>query len=186
MPRKKCPGVRLASRRRLRPFPGRLRVCTVVERAAPTRPTWLLPDALPDAVERHRGWLAPHFLDDRGRFLQSIHTFVVTGLAMWWCVWQDEPHRRVDTGERGHEQKRVAERGVLEPVGQPAVHRNGAAADQDAEQQRHGRPTPAAGPRPAESQEADERVEVRAADEELAPADTDGRERVDRLVDQLA
>jgi glyoxylase-like metal-dependent hydrolase (beta-lactamase superfamily II) len=56
---------------------GRLRISAVVERAGPTRPTWLLPDALPEAVERHRHWLAPHFLDDRGRFLQSIHSFVV-------------------------------------------------------------------------------------------------------------
>jgi glyoxylase-like metal-dependent hydrolase (beta-lactamase superfamily II) len=56
---------------------GRLRVSAVVERAGPTRPTWLLPDAVPDAVERHRRWLAPHFLDDKGRLLQSIHTFVV-------------------------------------------------------------------------------------------------------------
>ena len=56
---------------------GRLRVTAVVERAGPTRPTWLLPDAVPDAVDRHRGWLAPHFLDDKGRLLQSIHTFVL-------------------------------------------------------------------------------------------------------------
>jgi len=56
---------------------GGLSVSAVVERAGPTRPTWLLPDAVPEAVERHRDWLAPHFLDDKGRFLQSIHTFVV-------------------------------------------------------------------------------------------------------------
>jgi glyoxylase-like metal-dependent hydrolase (beta-lactamase superfamily II) len=56
---------------------GHLRVSTVVERAGPTRPTWLLPDAVPEAVERHRGWLAPHFLDEKGRFLQSIHSFVI-------------------------------------------------------------------------------------------------------------
>ena len=56
---------------------GRLRVFTVVERAGPTRPTWLLPDAAPEAVDRHRAWLAPHFLDDQGRFLQSVHSFVV-------------------------------------------------------------------------------------------------------------
>jgi glyoxylase-like metal-dependent hydrolase (beta-lactamase superfamily II) len=56
---------------------GRLRVSIVGERAGPTRPTWLLPAAVPEAVERHRDWLAPHFLDDRGRLLQSIHTFVV-------------------------------------------------------------------------------------------------------------
>jgi glyoxylase-like metal-dependent hydrolase (beta-lactamase superfamily II) len=56
---------------------GRVRITTVVETAGPTRPTWLLPAAVPEAVERHRAWLAPHFLDDRGRFLQSVHAFVV-------------------------------------------------------------------------------------------------------------
>jgi len=56
---------------------GHLRVTAVVERAGPTRPTWLLPDATPEAVERQRAWLAPHFLDDQGRFLQSVHSFVI-------------------------------------------------------------------------------------------------------------
>ncbi|PYN05883.1 MAG: hypothetical protein DME02_18035 [Candidatus Rokuibacteriota bacterium] len=73
---------------------GRLRVDAVVERAGPTRPTWLLPDATPEAVERHRAWLAPHFLDDKGRFLQSIHTFVVRapGLTVLvdTCVGNDK------------------------------------------------------------------------------------------------
>ena len=73
---------------------GRLRVSAVVERAGPTRPTWLLPDATPEAVEHHRGWLAPHFLDDKGRFLQSIHTFIVQapGLTMLvdTCVGNDK------------------------------------------------------------------------------------------------
>jgi glyoxylase-like metal-dependent hydrolase (beta-lactamase superfamily II) len=73
---------------------GRLRVTAVVERAGPTRPTWLLPDAEPEAVERHREWLAPHFLDDRGRFLQSIHAFVVRapGLTVLidTCVGNDK------------------------------------------------------------------------------------------------
>ena len=73
---------------------GRLRVSIVVERAGPTRPTWLLPAAVPEAVERHRGWLAPHFLDDKGRLLQSIHTFVVQapGLTVLvdTCVGNDK------------------------------------------------------------------------------------------------
>jgi glyoxylase-like metal-dependent hydrolase (beta-lactamase superfamily II) len=56
---------------------GRLRISTVVERAGPTPPTWLFPDALPEAVEQHREWLAPHFIDAKGRLLQSIHSFVV-------------------------------------------------------------------------------------------------------------
>ena len=33
---------------------GRLSIDAVVERAGPTRPTWLLPDATADAVERIR------------------------------------------------------------------------------------------------------------------------------------
>jgi glyoxylase-like metal-dependent hydrolase (beta-lactamase superfamily II) len=73
---------------------GRVRISAVVERAGPTRPTWLLPDAVPDALERHREWLAPHFLDDKGRFLQSIHAFVVDapGLTMIvdTCVGNDK------------------------------------------------------------------------------------------------
>src|SRR6059036_3813355 len=73
---------------------GGLRIVAVVERAGPTRPTWLLPDAVPEAVERHRAWLAPHFLDERGRFLQSIHTFVVQapGLTVLvdTCVGNDK------------------------------------------------------------------------------------------------
>jgi glyoxylase-like metal-dependent hydrolase (beta-lactamase superfamily II) len=56
---------------------GRLRVGAVVETAGPTRPTWLFPAATSAAIERHRAWLAPHFLDGEGRLLQSVHTFVV-------------------------------------------------------------------------------------------------------------
>ena len=73
---------------------GRLRVSAVVERAGPTRPTWLLPDATPEALEVHRGWLAPHFLDEKGRLLQSIHSFVVRapGLTVLvdTCVGNDK------------------------------------------------------------------------------------------------
>jgi hypothetical protein len=53
---------------------GRLGVHTVVERAGPTRPTWLLPDAGPEALARHRDWLAPWFLDERDRFLTVLGT----------------------------------------------------------------------------------------------------------------
>src|SRR6266436_2152582 len=73
---------------------GRLSVRAVVERAGPTRPTWLLPDATPEAVERHRSWLAPSFLDDKGRFLQSIQSFVVQApgltLLVDTCVGNDK------------------------------------------------------------------------------------------------
>jgi glyoxylase-like metal-dependent hydrolase (beta-lactamase superfamily II) len=77
---------------------GRLRISRVVERAGPTRPTWLLPDATPDAVERHRGWLAPHFLDESGMFLQSVHSFVVEApgltLLVDTCIGNDKPRKQ--------------------------------------------------------------------------------------------
>ena len=73
---------------------GPFTITTVVERAGPTPPTWLLPDAVPDAVERHRDWMAPHFLDDKGRLLQSIHTFIVRTSALTvlvdTCVGNDK------------------------------------------------------------------------------------------------
>ena len=94
------------------PMPlGRLRISTIVERAGPTRPTWLLPDAAPEAVERHRGWLAPRFLDEQGRFLQSIHTFVVQAPGLTalvdTCVGNDKdrggrpPFHKLRTGVLG-------------------------------------------------------------------------------------
>jgi glyoxylase-like metal-dependent hydrolase (beta-lactamase superfamily II) len=56
---------------------GRLRVSAVVETAGPTRATWLFPGTTAEALDRHRDWLAPHFLDAESRLLQSVHTFVV-------------------------------------------------------------------------------------------------------------
>ena len=56
---------------------GRLRVGAVVETSGPTRPSWLFPSVTAEAVERHRAWLAPHFLDAAGRLLQSVHSFVL-------------------------------------------------------------------------------------------------------------
>jgi glyoxylase-like metal-dependent hydrolase (beta-lactamase superfamily II) len=73
---------------------GRLRILTVVERAGPTPATWLFPDATPDAVARHRAWLAPHFADGDGRLLQSIHAFVVRApdltVVVDTCVGNDK------------------------------------------------------------------------------------------------
>ena len=76
---------------------GRIRVENVVEWYGPTRPTWVLPDAAPEAVERHRDWLAPHFMDARGRFLMSIHSFILRapGLTVLvdTCVGNDKPRQ---------------------------------------------------------------------------------------------
>ena len=73
---------------------GRLRVDAVVETAGPTRPTWLFPAATSEGLERHRAWLAPHFLDATGRLLQSVHTFVVRApdltLLVDTCIGNDK------------------------------------------------------------------------------------------------
>jgi glyoxylase-like metal-dependent hydrolase (beta-lactamase superfamily II) len=74
---------------------GRVRIENVVEWVGPTRPTWVLPDATKEAVAGHRDWLQPHFMDERDRFLMSIHAFVVRapGLTMLvdTCVGNDKP-----------------------------------------------------------------------------------------------
>jgi glyoxylase-like metal-dependent hydrolase (beta-lactamase superfamily II) len=74
---------------------GQVRIENVVEWTGPTRPTWVLPDATKEAVAGHRDWLAPHFMDERGRFLMSIHAFVVRapGLVVLvdTCVGNDKP-----------------------------------------------------------------------------------------------
>jgi glyoxylase-like metal-dependent hydrolase (beta-lactamase superfamily II) len=73
---------------------GRLRIGAVVETAGPTRPTWLFPSTTPEALDRHRAWLAPHFLDGEGRLLQSVHTFVVRApdltLLVDTCIGNDK------------------------------------------------------------------------------------------------
>jgi hypothetical protein len=77
---------------------GRLRVTRVVERAGPTRPTWLLPAAGPEAVERHREWLAPHFLDDRGRFRQSLmHHPIQMAEPQWTTPFDSDPEAATKT-----------------------------------------------------------------------------------------
>ena len=80
---------------------------------------------------------------------------------------QDQPDGGVDAAQRGHEQQRDAERGVLEPVGHPAMGRHRPAPHQDGQQQGDGRPrrrrrVPAAelDGRPAEHQQPDEQRHV--------------------------
>lgn len=54
--------------------------------------------ALPLWIGAYALWHVPAPYDaalrDGGLLLALEHlTYLVTGLAMWWCVWQDEPHR---------------------------------------------------------------------------------------------
>jgi cytochrome c oxidase assembly factor CtaG len=60
--------------------------------------------ALPVWVGAYAAWHVPLFYDAAlrhgGMLLALEHlTYLVTGLALWWCVWQDEPHR-LATGAR--------------------------------------------------------------------------------------
>jgi cytochrome c oxidase assembly factor CtaG len=52
---------------------------------------WHVP-ALYDAALERPGWLLP---------LEHL-TYLLTGLAMWWCVWQDEPHRVPSAGRAAY------------------------------------------------------------------------------------
>ena len=74
---------------------GRIRISQIVEWFGPTRPTWILPDTDRAVVERHHEWLAPHFLDPIGKFLMSIHSFIVQtpGVTMLvnTCLGNDKP-----------------------------------------------------------------------------------------------
>jgi glyoxylase-like metal-dependent hydrolase (beta-lactamase superfamily II) len=56
---------------------GEIEIRCVEELVIPTSVRWMLPGAPPDALERARSWLEPHFINERGHLLQSVHTFVV-------------------------------------------------------------------------------------------------------------
>jgi glyoxylase-like metal-dependent hydrolase (beta-lactamase superfamily II) len=74
---------------------GRVRIENVVEFCGPTRRNWLFPETPREAMERHRSWLAPHFLDDWGRLIMSIHAFVVRApgltVVVDTCIGNDKP-----------------------------------------------------------------------------------------------
>ena len=56
---------------------GAVTVTKVVERVQRLPVSGLVPDATNEALERHRPWLAPAFIDDEGWTDLSIHAFVV-------------------------------------------------------------------------------------------------------------
>jgi glyoxylase-like metal-dependent hydrolase (beta-lactamase superfamily II) len=56
---------------------GDVRISRIVEHEMTFPLAQLLSDATPEAVEPHRGWLAPNFIDDEGNCTLSIHAFVV-------------------------------------------------------------------------------------------------------------
>jgi glyoxylase-like metal-dependent hydrolase (beta-lactamase superfamily II) len=56
---------------------GRVEVYIIPEITIPTSVRWLLPEASREMVESAKGWLQPHFMDENGYLLQSIHTYVL-------------------------------------------------------------------------------------------------------------
>ena len=59
-----------------------------------THPAVALPLWLASYMVWHLPWLYDAALENPNTLLHLEHaTYFVTGLAMWWCVFQDEPHR---------------------------------------------------------------------------------------------
>jgi glyoxylase-like metal-dependent hydrolase (beta-lactamase superfamily II) len=73
---------------------GQVAVTQVVESETPTSPKFLFDDPPPDLVSRH-DWLRPHFANDAGRLLVSIHCFVIESagrrIVVDTCVGNDKP-----------------------------------------------------------------------------------------------
>src|SRR5207302_2892340 len=57
---------------------GDVTITRVVETVAHIPPSGLLPSATREVVESHSSWLRPHFVDDDGNLVLSIHAFGVT------------------------------------------------------------------------------------------------------------
>jgi glyoxylase-like metal-dependent hydrolase (beta-lactamase superfamily II) len=56
---------------------GNVEITRVVEIVSPTPATILIPEATPDAIRDLESWLKPHFVDDDGNMLLSIHAFAI-------------------------------------------------------------------------------------------------------------
>ena len=57
---------------------GDVTITRIVESVAQIPPGGLLPSATPEAIAAHSSWLRPHFVDDDGNLVLSIHALGVT------------------------------------------------------------------------------------------------------------
>lgn len=76
---------------------GQVKITQVVEAGpSPTSTKFLFSDPPPDLVHRHR-WLFPHFAQDDGKLLMSVHAFVIESagrtIVVDTCVGNDKPRR---------------------------------------------------------------------------------------------
>jgi glyoxylase-like metal-dependent hydrolase (beta-lactamase superfamily II) len=76
---------------------GDVTITQVVEAGpTPTSPKFFFKDPPADLVQQHR-WLQPHFADDEGRLLMSVHCFVIESagrrIVVDTCVGNDKPRQ---------------------------------------------------------------------------------------------
>lgn len=71
--------------------------------SAVTYPAVALPLWLATYMAWHLPWLYDAALENPNTLLHLEHaTYFVTGVAMWWCVFQDEPHHLGSGGRAGY------------------------------------------------------------------------------------
>ena len=86
---------------------GEVRITRIEETVGPLGVSDLFPNATTEAVEAHRPWLAPHFLDAEGCFRMSYHSLIVEA---------DDLRILVDTCFGEH---KVEEYAAIYPPGRP-------------------------------------------------------------------
>jgi glyoxylase-like metal-dependent hydrolase (beta-lactamase superfamily II) len=81
---------------------GDVRVTRVVEQVAPLPPEGLIDHVDPDRLASYASWLRPHFINDEGQILLSIHALVVESagkrIVVDTCMGNDRP-LPMDLGE---------------------------------------------------------------------------------------
>ena len=72
---------------------GDVTITRVVESLAPVPPVGILPTSTPEGIERNLSWLRPHFVDDDGNLVLSIHALCVESqgrkIVVDTCVGND-------------------------------------------------------------------------------------------------
>jgi len=56
---------------------GDIQITKVAEDVAPTSPKFLFSGVSYEDLQRHADWMRPHFLDETGKLIMSIHSFIV-------------------------------------------------------------------------------------------------------------
>lgn len=74
---------------------GDVKITRVVEQIAPLPPEGLIANVDPDRMAEHASWLKPHFVNDEGQILLSIHALVVESggktIVVDTCMGNDRP-----------------------------------------------------------------------------------------------